>query len=123
MGGTRRSWATSATWRLRWPAGWTTCRPGSGAPPSPRAAPSRSAAYRARRFAELLVLDPRHRYAGWLACFREPQKAELYTPELRQEVGAVDSLAILEAAWDASDGSSVVERAAHTDVQLYLPDD
>ncbi len=87
------------------------------------AGPPRSPGYRARRFAELLVLDPRRRYAGWLSCFHDAQKAELYTPEFRQEVGAVDSLAILEAAWDASDAPSVLERAVHTDVQLYLPDD
>jgi asparagine synthase (glutamine-hydrolysing) len=84
---------------------------------------AKSLSYRMRRFAEVIPLEPRDRYAAWMTCFANDQKAELYTPELAREFEATNSLALLDAAYDASDAPTFVERAAHTDVQLYLPDD
>jgi asparagine synthase (glutamine-hydrolysing) len=88
----------------------------------PAGAP-KSLAYRARRLAEALALEPRRRYAAWITCFTDAQKAELYTPELAQEMRERDSLALLDAAYDASDAPSFLEQTVHADVQLYLPDD
>ncbi len=83
----------------------------------------KSFAYRFRRFAEALALDPRHRYAHWLTSFENERKEELYTPEFAAQVGHLDSLRLLEAAYEASDAPSFLEATVHTDVQLYLPDD
>ena len=88
----------------------------------PSGAP-KSLSYRARRLAEALALEPRRRYAAWITCFGDAQKAELYTPELAQEMRGRDSLALLDAAYDASDAPSFLEQTVHADVQLYLPDD
>jgi asparagine synthase (glutamine-hydrolysing) len=58
-----------------------------------------------------------------MTSFGNPQKAELYTLDFARLVGAGDSLALLDAAYAASDGVSFLERTVHTDVQMYLPDD
>jgi asparagine synthase (glutamine-hydrolysing) len=84
---------------------------------------AKSFAYRARRFTEVLPLEPRRRYAAWMTCFGNEHKAELYTPAWAGELRGVDSLGLLDAAYEASDAPSFVERTADTDVQLYLPGD
>ncbi len=83
----------------------------------------KSLAYRFRRFAEALALDPRRRYARWLTSFENEQKEELYTPDSAAQVGHLDSLRLLEAAYEASDAPNFLEATVHSDVQLYLPDD
>jgi asparagine synthase (glutamine-hydrolysing) len=88
----------------------------------PRGVP-KSPAYRLRRFAEALALDPRRRYGRWLTFFENSRKADLYTADFAARVGAVDSLALLEAAYEASDAPGFLEATVHADVQLYLPDD
>jgi asparagine synthase (glutamine-hydrolysing) len=84
---------------------------------------SKSAAYRLRRFVEALTLEPRRRYGQWMLYFANGQKDELYTPEFAAQVGSMDSLSLLETAYEASDAPSFLEATVHTDVQLYLPDD
>jgi asparagine synthase (glutamine-hydrolysing) len=84
---------------------------------------TKSLTYRMRRFTDVLTLGPQERYAAWMTCFGSGDKSELYTPALRQELHGTDSLALLDAAYAASDATTFVERTAHTDVQLYLPDD
>jgi asparagine synthase (glutamine-hydrolysing) len=83
----------------------------------------RSPSYRARRLAEALTLDPVRRYAAWITCFGDERKRELYTPDLGRALGGLDSLALLDQAYARSDAPAFVERTAHADVQLYLPDD
>jgi asparagine synthase (glutamine-hydrolysing) len=84
---------------------------------------AKSRAYRLRRLAEAVPLEPGRRYAAWLTCFGDEAKAALYTPALWAEVGALDSLALLDAAVAASDAPTFPERAVPADVALYLPDD
>lgn len=84
---------------------------------------AKSLAYRLRRLAEAWPLEPSRRYAAWMTCFGNDDKAALYAPGLAAELGAADSLALLEAAVAASDAPGVLERLVHADVQLYLPDD
>ena len=84
---------------------------------------TKSLTYRMRRFTDVLALGPQERYAAWMTCFGSGDKSELYTPALRQELQGADSLALLDAAYAASNATTFVERTAHTDVQLYLPDD
>jgi asparagine synthase (glutamine-hydrolysing) len=84
---------------------------------------SRSLVHRARRLAEHLALRPERRYAAWMTSFQNAQKAELYAPDFARQVGAGDSLTLLDAAYAGSDGLNFLERTVHTDVQMYLPDD
>jgi len=88
----------------------------------PAGAP-KSLPYRLRWLAGALGLDPRRRYATWMTCFANEAKAALYTPALAAELRGTDSLALLEAAVAASDAPTDLERVAHADVALYLPDD
>jgi len=88
----------------------------------PRGAP-KSFAYRVRRFVESLGLEPVRRYARWISYFANEEKNDLYTAELAATLGRRDSLALLDAAYAASDAPTFLERTAHADVQLYLPDD
>jgi len=83
----------------------------------------RSARERGRRFASALALPARRRYASWMSIFDEPAKRALYADDFAAAMGDVDSCAILDAAFAASDATSFAEAAAHADVQTYLPDD
>jgi len=84
---------------------------------------AKSLAYRLRRVTDVLTLEPRDRYAKWMSAFGNADKRELYAPALRQELRTTDSLALLDQAYEASDATTFVERIAHADIQLYLPDD
>jgi asparagine synthase (glutamine-hydrolysing) len=88
----------------------------------PRGGP-KSPADRARRLGEVLAMEPRRRYARWLACFDEERKAELCTPEFAAVPPGVDSVDLLLAAQLRASAPSVVEAAVEADVGLYLPDD
>jgi asparagine synthase (glutamine-hydrolysing) len=83
----------------------------------------KSAAHGIQRFAAGLALDRRRRYGHWLSVFDGDAKRELYTREFAAAVGSTDSLALLEAAYAASDAPGFLEATVHADVQLYLPDD
>jgi asparagine synthase (glutamine-hydrolysing) len=83
----------------------------------------RSARQRLRRFAEALPLPAGRRYGRWLTVMDEPLKRELYTDEFAACVGAVDSLALLDTALERSDAPEFAEAVAHSDVEMYLPDD
>jgi asparagine synthase (glutamine-hydrolysing) len=84
--------------------------------PSPR-----SRASRVQRFAGALCLDPRRRYGRWMTLFDAAQKDELCSAEFRG--AGDDSMALLDAAYSASDAPTFLEATVHTDVRLYLPDD
>jgi asparagine synthase (glutamine-hydrolysing) len=88
----------------------------------PSGAP-KSTSYRLRRFAEALALEPRRRYGQWIVYFPNEQKHRLYTDDFATRLGHCDSWSLLDAAYQASDAPSFLEATAHTDVQLYLPDD
>lgn len=110
-------------------AGWQDCLPGParrlaarGVNLLPLGTP-KSLPFRLRRFGEALALGRRRRYGHWMCCFENDRKEDLYTPEFAARVRGRDSMALLEAAYETSDAESFVEATAHTDVQLYLPDD
>jgi asparagine synthase (glutamine-hydrolysing) len=84
---------------------------------------AKSLTYRLRRVTDVLTLGPRDRYARWMTTFGNADKHDLYTPALRHELRTTDSLTLLDAAYEASEATTLVERLAHSDVQLYLPDD
>jgi asparagine synthase (glutamine-hydrolysing) len=83
---------------------------------------TKSTVARARRFGETLAFDPVTQYTHWLTCATPEVKRELYGPALEAtlESRAEDDL---REAFEGSDAASLPERAAHADLQRYLPDD
>jgi asparagine synthase (glutamine-hydrolysing) len=79
--------------------------------------------HRLDRFAEASLEEPRRRYGRWVTNFSNAQKAGLYTPEFARRVSPHDSLALLDAAYEASDATSFIEATLHADIQMYLPHD
>jgi len=93
---------------------------------------ARSTTTRLRRFVSALATDPVRRYGRWLSVTLDEQKQELYTRDFARQSrgmgGAGDqgdnsSLRLLEQRWAESDATSDVEKLAHTDIVMYLPDD
>ncbi len=90
---------------------------------------ARSSTTRLRRFASGLATDPVRRYGRWISVTLDEHKADLYTEDFARrracdgsEFGD-SSLGLLERRWAESDAVSAVERLAHTDIAMYLPDD
>ena len=78
---------------------------------------------RARRFGGGLALDPARRYGRWLSVALDEHKTALYTPEFASRWRDVDSLALLADHWRAAAATATAERAAFSDIAMYLPDD
>jgi len=89
----------------------------------PVGAGPRSVLARARRFGEVLNDPPERRYARWMSHFDSTLKRELCTDDFQRAAGHVDSEALIEQAYRASDGPDLVDATLDVDVQTYLPDD
>ena len=63
------------------------------------------------------------RYARLMSCFTPQQLQNLYTDELRTELGAVDSWALLAEAYEQSRAKHHVGRIIDVDINTYLPGD
>jgi asparagine synthase (glutamine-hydrolysing) len=78
---------------------------------------------RVRRLAEGVALDPGARYARYLSALSGLDRDALYTPEHRELAGEPLLPAAIEARWNASSATSLVDRMLDVDVQTYLADD
>ncbi|MDX6475821.1 MAG: hypothetical protein QOH95_1332 [Gaiellaceae bacterium] len=79
---------------------------------------------RADRMARALLMQPWERYAKWMAYFDEAERAQLYTPEFRAQLGPVRTApTLIRDAWLASDATDGVNRMLDVDVETYLPGD
>jgi asparagine synthase (glutamine-hydrolysing) len=78
---------------------------------------------RAGRLVGLLGQPASRRYGQVMSRFSAAQKADLYTDALRAHLAGVDSLRLLDEAFDASRAGTVVGRAIDADVNTYLPGD
>jgi asparagine synthase (glutamine-hydrolysing) len=78
---------------------------------------------RLKRFVAAVGSSPERRYAQWMSLFDNPGKAQLYTPEFRARVAELDSLALIEAAYQQADSQDFVEQTQSVDIATYLPDD
>jgi asparagine synthase (glutamine-hydrolysing) len=75
------------------------------------------------RLLHALPLDPVERYAGWVSCFTEPERFELYTPALRDRMRENgDAARVIRGAYVASDARTLIERLLDVDTQSYLVD-
>jgi asparagine synthase (glutamine-hydrolysing) len=92
-----------------------------GASLLPGAGP-RSFGTRVRRFAAELPLQPRERYLRWLT-IDDGWKSSVCAPAFLDAMQAVSSQHLLDGAFEQSNAPTPPETAAHSDVQLYLPDD
>ena len=77
---------------------------------------------RLTRFGRRLADTPLHRYAAWILHFEPGLKHRLCTPEFRAATEDRGH-AYLEAAFAASDATTLVERTMDLDVHTYLPED
>ena len=84
---------------------------------------AKSTSTRIGRFASGLPLDPVHRYGRWLSLMSDEQRAELCTEEFTARWGQTRSFDLLERRWAESDATAAVEKLAHADIGMYLPDD
>jgi asparagine synthase (glutamine-hydrolysing) len=94
-----------------------------GAPAGRGPSGPRSRATRLGRFLAALRLEPRRRYAAWVALSDEARKRELCEPSFAEAAGARDPIERLIAVYDRSDAPTFVEATQHVDLETYLPDD
>jgi asparagine synthase (glutamine-hydrolysing) len=59
----------------------------------------------------------------WIAFFDDERRRALFTPELNAELESYDPAAPLRAAYEGSDGETLVDRLLDVDVQTYLVGD
>jgi len=82
--------------------------------------------FRARleRATYVAQLPAYQRYATWVAYFDERERAELYTPEFRESLGArTTAPTVIAAPYLESDAQDDINRLLDVDVQTYLPGD
>jgi asparagine synthase (glutamine-hydrolysing) len=85
---------------------------------------SRSLRARVARRADTLTLAPWDRYAMWMSYFRETELPDLYTPELRAELGDRRTApSLVRDLYLGSDAAAFVDRLLDVDVNSYLPGD
>ncbi len=77
---------------------------------------------RLRRLAGSLAMSPPDRYARYMSCFDGQERAQIYTPEYREQIGASIAPQIIRSAWPAS-SHEVVDALLEVDVETFLPGD
>jgi asparagine synthase (glutamine-hydrolysing) len=78
---------------------------------------------RAARALDALGSPPARRYARLVSYFTPEQKLRMYTGELRELVGGVDSYRLIEQAFAASAATTPAGRIMDVDIRTYLPGD
>ena len=78
---------------------------------------------RLQRFLAAVESPPERRYARWVSLLDDPSKVALYTPEFHARLAEVDSLALIEEAYQDADRTDFVEQTQFVDTMTYLPDD
>lgn len=76
-----------------------------------------------KRFFAAARQEPLRRYALWIGCFSNAQKAELYTPEFCKVTAHSDSVDLFHHAHEAAEADDFVDAILSVDVSTYLPDD
>jgi asparagine synthase (glutamine-hydrolysing) len=87
--------------------------------------PRRSRLRQARRFLEAVGRPTAQRYLGWVSYFSPAQKASLYTPGLRAQLGGQDGEGWFLAEFEAErkEGGDGLDTLLGLDVRSYLPYD
>jgi asparagine synthase (glutamine-hydrolysing) len=87
------------------------------------AAGDRPRLHRAARALDVLGQPPSRRYARLVSCFMPEQKFEIYSDELREQVGGIDSYQLIDQAFAASSAPSRTGKILDADIHTYLPGD
>ncbi len=87
------------------------------------AAGDRPRIHRAARALDALGQPPSGRYARLVSCFTPERKLQVYTAELREQVGGVDSYRLIDQAFAASSAPSLAGKIMDVDIHTYLPGD
>jgi asparagine synthase (glutamine-hydrolysing) len=78
---------------------------------------------RVARALDVLGQPPSRRYARLVSCFMPEQKSRLYSAELREQVGDIDSYCLIDQAFARSRALSQVGKIMEVDIHTYLPGD
>ncbi|NOX98092.1 MAG: asparagine synthase (glutamine-hydrolyzing) [Nitrospirae bacterium] len=78
---------------------------------------------RLKRFLEAISLSPERRYACWVSFFDKRMKEELYSCDMKEATGGIDSFTYLEDVYRQADGSTFLDKTLYVDIMTYLPDD
>ena len=87
------------------------------------AAGDRPRMHKAVRALDVLGQPPSRRYARFVSYFTPEQKLQIYTDELREQVGGIDSYQLIDEAFAASRAPSRAGRIMDVDIHTYLPGD
>jgi asparagine synthase (glutamine-hydrolysing) len=79
--------------------------------------------HRAARALDVLGQPPSRRYARLVSCFMPERKLQVYTDELREQVGGIDSYQLIDEAFAASSAPSRADKITDVDIHTYLPGD
>ena len=75
------------------------------------------------KLADLIALEPEHRYARWFGQFTPHERHSLYTDEFKHASNGSDAEDVFVAIFAGSDAENGIDADLSTDVNLYLPDD
>jgi len=78
---------------------------------------------KAARMLDALGQPPCRRYARLVAYFTPEQKLRIYTDDLYEAVGGIDSYQLIDQAYAASGAPSQVSKVMDVDIHTYLPGD
>ncbi|MDN3358955.1 asparagine synthase (glutamine-hydrolyzing) [Actinomadura sp. DC4] len=122
FGGYRRYLAMARTQRLIAPRRMRPLLIGAGGFLAARGEPG-STLHKAGRVLELIGHPGPRRYARLMSYFTPEQKHALYTDAMRERLAGLDSYALMDEAFAASQADTDVGRFIDIDVNTYLPGD
>jgi asparagine synthase (glutamine-hydrolysing) len=79
--------------------------------------------FRAKATLQSLSRSPLEGYFNSLSIFRPDEKARLFTPEFRRELGDYDSISVFEHHYNRAGTEDPLSRIQYVDIKTYLPDD
>jgi asparagine synthase (glutamine-hydrolysing) len=121
FGGYQRYLAMAVAGRLPVPG---VIRPGlRGLSSRLAAAGDRPRMRKAARALDALGQPPFRRYARCVSYFTPEQKLQIYTEELCEQVGGIDSYQLIDQAFAASSAPSLIGKVMDVDIHTYLPGD
>jgi asparagine synthase (glutamine-hydrolysing) len=78
---------------------------------------------RAARMLDVLSQPSSRRYARLVSCFMPEHKLAIYTDDMVEQVGGVDSYELIDRAFAASSSPSLAGKLMDVDIHTYLPGD
>ena len=89
----------------------------------PASVQQKSRRRRLKRFLDVLGQSPQRRYLNWISIFDDTRRADLFSPELQQQLGDHDAAEFILSAYARHPLNDMVRRTTAVDVDTYLPAD